>query len=105
MERYKSSLEIENNLFGKKGHGLASHLCDGDVVEVDGELVAVEGQASLAGEGSQLHKAAAAKPRRDVTGWIVEFLEIIDKDILRWEMRRRQSGSRSTSACASRCLG
>ena len=58
----KSPLEVEDNLLGLKRDGLASHLSDGDVGEVDRQLVAVEGQPWLGGKGIQLHQAAAMEP-------------------------------------------
>ena len=61
-ESDKSPLEVEDDLLGKKRLGLASHLSEGDVDEVDRQLVAVEGQHLLGGKGLQLHQAAAVEP-------------------------------------------
>ena len=60
----ESPLEVEDDLLGKKREGLASHLSEGEVGEVDRQLVAVEGQPWLGGNSLQLHQAAAMEPEK-----------------------------------------
>ena len=74
----KRPLEVEDDLLGKKRHGLASHLGEGDVGEVDRQLVAVEGQPLLGGNRLQLHQATAVEPGRGLP----EYLSLQDSYVL-----------------------
>ena len=52
----------------QKRLGLAFHLRDGDVGQVDREFVAVEREARLRGARSELHQGGASEPGNQLLG-------------------------------------